>query len=174
MLPIVPVPATSLSARHFPAGSEYGKSYSYKAAACLGTDGISGCTIWSDSLSVEVKPAVPANLGLDGDVSLVTDNEYTLTWNAVDAGTGTYYQLQESSDSGAAWASLFLTTPSSTGHTVTKTGADFEKDYQYQVKACAANDACGDWSSASDTVSLKFGQPGLSVLTAEPRLCGRL
>ena len=163
------VTALNNLSQNFPA-QVYGKSYSYKVAACLGADGNNGCTLWSDDLAVEVKPAVPANLGLNGEVSPVTDGAYDLTWDTVDAGTGAYYELEEKSaalNSGSfgAWNRVLLSSPSTNSHTVNKTGADFEKDYQYQVRVCASNDACGNWSGPYG-LSLKFAQPVLSTVSA--------
>ena len=130
---------------------EYGKSYSYKVKACLGASGVNGCTIWSNSLSVEVKPNKPAGLG-SSDGQFGTDGEYTLTWSDVDADTGTYYKVQErsaavGSSSFSGWT-ILLDRPSSASYDISKTGADFEKKYEYQVRACAANNACGDWSES--------------------------
>ena len=167
-------------------GKEYGKTYSYALKACVGDgsevdftcvdqDGASPA-----ALSVKVKPATPTSLS-DDDSQQSTDGEYVLTWGTVDAGTGTYYELQERSKALSAasfpapdWPKLSdgsekllaLDSPGSVSHSVSKTGANFEKHYEYRVRACASNDECSDWLSTSTALSLKFEQPALESISA--------
>ena len=158
--------------------SLFGGTYAYQVRICgyvietSGDSPVVECGAWSSSLGVELRPSVPKNLGFDSsDSSPVTDGSYGLTWDTVDAGAGTYYTLQERQgvlDSGSfsAWADLGGQL-SSNSYTVNQAGAAFQKDYQYQVRACASNDACSQWSSASGTMSLKFSQPVLGSIAPD-------
>ena len=163
-------------------GQEYGKTYSYTLKACVGDGSATDLTCVDQdgaspaALSVEVKPATPTGLS-DDDSQQSTDGEYELTWGTVDAGASTDYELQErskalSAASFPAWPKLsngsekLLASPGSASHSVSKTGANFEKHYEYRVRACASNDECGDWSNASAAVSLRFEQPVLESISA--------
>ena len=165
-------------------GKEYGETYTYTLKACAGDGSADDFTCVDQggappaALSVEVKPGTPADLK-DDDFQQSTDGKYELTWDAAAAGAGAYYELQESSKAldaadFADWPKLsdggeklLASSLNSTRYPVTKTGANFEKYYQYQVRACAANNFCGDWSDASAAVRLKFGKPVLESIVAD-------
>ena len=155
-------------------GKSYGQSYAYGLKAC-GGDGSSDdftCAEQSSTVTVQVKPAVPGSLSLaSGTLSPVRDALYTLTWYTVDAGTGTYYEIQERSEAPGSpgFGSWEAAAPSSIDTAVVSAVIDksaavsaFQRNYEYQVRACASNAACGDWSG-SLALSLQFAKPALAL-----------
>ena len=161
-------------------GKVYGRSYTYKLKACGGADGGTACVQQGGAVTVQVKPAVPGSLSLaSGTLSPVRDALYTLTWDTVDAGAEASYEIQERSEALGSpgfgdWSPVTQASiDTAAGSAVIDKSAAasaFQRNYEYQVRACASNAACGDWSG-SLALSLQFAKPTL-VLDGTPNING--
>ena len=132
-----------------------GTSYSFQVRACLGP---TNCGAWSDTATLAaaacLRLAPPAELRIDA-----TDpDDYTVRWDAVDGAAR--YELQESTDSGATWATTHsLTDPE-------KSLSDQTADtYQYRVRACPAAGDCGEYAAAV-SVTVPIPPPAPANLAA--------
>ena len=102
---IVDAPALSCSFT----GRVYGKTYSYRAAACLssGQADDSSCVEQTEpALTVEVKPAAVQNLGTAAAPG--RDGSYTLNWDSLAAVSGytLTYKVQEIQKAAGVWPGL--------------------------------------------------------------------
>ena len=132
-----------------------GDAYSFQARACTAP---ANCGAWSATATLTAPdcaaPAVPTGL----KVEPAGPNAYKVAWNPL-SESGITYQLQERTG-GGAWADAYDGTATETSFTGKANG-----DYDYQVQACNAGNACSDWSSAV-AATLPFPPPAPAGLDA--------
>ena len=132
-----------------------GDAYSFQAKACAAP---ANCGAWSATATLTAPdctaPAVPTGL----KVEPAGPNAYKVAWNPL-SESGITYQLQERTG-GGAWADAYDGTATETSFTGKANG-----DYDYQVQACNAGNACSDWSSAV-AATLPFPPPAPAGLDA--------
>ncbi|PKM17143.1 MAG: hypothetical protein CVV11_21465, partial [Gammaproteobacteria bacterium HGW-Gammaproteobacteria-15] len=131
----------SATSRNFP-GLGVG-SYQYQVKACNVNGQCSGWSAASDARSVLVVPAIPAKPG----AGFTAANALNVTWNPV-SGAVTY-RLRQSTN--GTWQTTETNAGNATSRGFPSLGVG---SYQYQVKACNANNYCSDWSAASDARSV--------------------
>ena len=137
------------------------RKYRVKACVSSSSSGYSdsdiNCSAWSSVFSQKTKFEIPQSLSL----SALDGNSYTLSWSQITNPSPSKYQIQEASkvlNSSATFtfdaSSTLPDEISDNEHSFTKEGSDWEKSYQYRVRACLDDSRCGEWSQPSTSMDL--------------------
>ncbi|MCS4308915.1 RHS repeat-associated protein [Rheinheimera pacifica] len=117
-------------------------SYQYQVRACNANNQCSAYTAVSNSISIVAIPAAPAK-----PTASVSANTITASWNAVSGAAS--YRIQQRLNSGSWQSEINAGTATSRAFTGLNVG-----NYQYQVRACNANNQCSVYSPVSDSRSV--------------------
>lgn len=123
-------------------------TYAYRVQAC----NAGGCGPWSGTGTVVVThpPASAPSLSVPSSSST---GSYTVSWGTV--STATSYTVQQSSNGGSSWSTVY----SGSGTSQALSGLT-DGTYTYRVEACNAG-GCGPWSGAhAITVKVIPAEPG--------------
>ena len=139
----VAVESLSVTSRTFTAKPP--GTYQYRVSACAPA---SNCGSYGAAQSVTVPPDAPATPSL-----ACSGNTHRLSWPEVLGATS--YRVQQRQGQGG-WNPAYSVQNNSDTLSLTVGG-----QYGFQVKACADNGSCGDWSAAATATAPDCAKPGV-------------